>query len=553
MTHLTLIEHHPRAVLEAFRRGEFDSFEWLGEADEKEFFELLFREKMLLALAESMPSARQKHEVPLWFILAANFSLKLHQQNSFLAWERVVRGGGLLRAMPPELASKRLDSQSQAFVLECQGFNRKNHYNRRAPCDQDTLRKALKDVPATAWLGWFNGPIQSVFQARGFFDPEGIFLGDASYLFVPDNEAYEGSSVLWMDEHNHPVDYDTLDAEARKRVRRRRGYKWVSLLHLRGRPRCSVYAAVAVVAGAAHECPLFYGLVDAFVARLGPGVMRKLILDRGFVDGERISHCQRDLGIDVIIPMKKKMDIWEDAWALGRTQPWQPWSSPKPPPAPAPANRPEVLRRREAARQRTLAKNKALEPPPEASKQHVGTELCAIRDFRSGSAASVPIHVVLVRERYAGGHTEEWGLMSTGDFAQAGALREDYGLRTQIEERHRLIKCFYDLTDFRSRAFAAVTAQVVFVLLAYPLRQWQLWQWQQERLAGLSPQAMREELNVRRESVVIYHQQSYAQMPLVSVSRELVQLEGEGRGKALGKITEMEQQRFEPPNNPRPR
>ncbi len=165
----------------------------------------------------------------------------------------------------------------------------------------------------------------------------------------------------------------------------------------------------------------------------------------------------------------------------------------------------------------------------------------------------MPIHVVLLRQRYADGHAEEWGLMTTGEFAEGGAVRSDYGLRAQIEERHRMIKCFYDLTDFRSRSLALVTAQVVLVLLTYTLRQWQLWKWHQERLAGLSPQAMREELNVRREYVVIYHEQSYAQLPLVSFSRELVQLEGVGRGKALGKITEMEQTMFEPPVHPRPR
>ena len=36
-----------------------------------------------------------------------------------------------------------------------------------------------------------------------------------------------------------------------------------------------------------------------------------MILDRGFMDGERISHCKRDLGVDVLIPMKKKMDLWK--------------------------------------------------------------------------------------------------------------------------------------------------------------------------------------------------------------------------------------------------
>ena len=88
---LSIIEHHPQRVLEAFRRGEFDQIEIIGQADEKEFFELCFKEKILEALAKTMPSATKKQEVPPWFILAANLSLKLHLENSFLAFERVVR------------------------------------------------------------------------------------------------------------------------------------------------------------------------------------------------------------------------------------------------------------------------------------------------------------------------------------------------------------------------------------------------------------------------------------------------------------------------------
>ena len=93
-------------MLEAFRRGEFDQIEIIGQADEKEFFELCFKEKLLAALAEQMPTARKKEDVPLWFILAANLSLKLHLENSFYAFERVVRCGGLLSALSPDLAAK---------------------------------------------------------------------------------------------------------------------------------------------------------------------------------------------------------------------------------------------------------------------------------------------------------------------------------------------------------------------------------------------------------------------------------------------------------------
>ena len=107
-----------------------------------------------------------------------------------------LRCGGLLSALPPDLAAKHLEAKTRQWALHCQGFNAKNSYDRATPCDQDTLRKALKDVTATAWLEWFNGSVQQVFGAYGFFDPEGIFVGDGSCLFVPDNPAYEGSVVM---------------------------------------------------------------------------------------------------------------------------------------------------------------------------------------------------------------------------------------------------------------------------------------------------------------------------------------------------------------------
>jgi hypothetical protein len=547
---LTLIELHPQRVLAALRRGEFDQIEIIGQADEKDFFELCLRERLLPALAEEMPTARQKIEVPLWFILAANLSLKLHLENSFLAFERVVRCGGLLSALDPAIATKHLDAQTKALVLCCQGFNHKNDYDRTTPCDQDTLRKALKDVPAQKWLDWFNGPVQKVFQQYGFFDPAGVFIGDASYLFVPNNEAYEGSALLWFDEHNHPVNYEQLTAEQRKRAHLERCYKWVSLLHLRG--ESFVYAALALVPGNQHECPVLYQLVEQFIAAVGKGVMKQLLLDRGFIDGQAISHCKTDLGLDVLIPIKKNMDIWHDAWALGQGQPWQLIAPPPPAPKPAPPQRPEPIQRREAKRQQTLAAQKAAQPAPPPPEVVARSELCAIKGFTSWAAASVPLHVVLLRDTYADGHQEGWGLMSTEDFPDALRIKLAYERRTQIEERHRQLKCFYDLTDFGSRSFAAITAQVVLVLLTYTLRQWQLWKAQQEQLANRGPELIRRGLAIHQQWVVIYHQQAYAQLPLVSFARELAELAAEARAKALAKLRQLEQSLLCPTELPRP-
>jgi Transposase DDE domain len=541
LSDLEIIEHHPQQVLQAFRCGEFDQIEIIGEADEKEFFELCFQEKILGALAEQMPTARKKEEVPRWFQLAAHLSLKLHLENSYSAFERVVQCGGLLSALPPEVASKHLDAQSQEIWLQCRGFNDKNEYPRKMPCDDDTLRKAVKDVPAEDWLKWFNEGSQRIFQRYGFFDPAGIFLGDGSYLFVPDNPAYEGSVVLWFDEHNHPVHYDKLSAQERKKAHRERCYKLVSLVHVRG--DCYVYAAAALVAGNVHEGPILYELVERFVQAVGPGVLKLLILDRGFIDGKNISRCKKEWGIDVLIPLKKKMDIWEDAWALGQRESWQSFAVSVPEAKTPVKEKPEGIARREAKRQQTLAQRR---PPADPAQVLTHREFCWLKGFNSWSEATVPIHVLLMRERYADRHLEEWGLMTTRAYTDVQRPRADYQHRVKIEERHRLLKCFHDLSDFCSRDFNVIAAQVVFILLSYTLRQWQLWKLHQEELAGCTPGLMRRRLNLRKQYVVIYVGHAYAQMPLVRFTREVLELEPEARAKALAKIRILEQSLLNP-------
>ncbi len=533
---LELVEPHPRRVLEAFRRGEFDGLEILGRADEKAFFELCFRERLLEALAQAMPTARKKEEVPRWFILAANLSLRLHGEHAFLAWERVVRCGGLLNALDPKLASKHWDRSSGRVLLDCVGFNDKNLYDRQTPCHQDTVRKYAQDVSAADWQAWFNGPVQGSFQAYGFFDPEGVFIGDGSYLFVPDNPAYEGSVVMWFDEHNHPVDYQKLDQAQRRKAHRERCYKLVSLLHLRG--GAYVYAALAVVPGNAHEDPILYELVERFVRQVGPGVMKKLILDRGFIDGPRIAYVKTVLEVDVLIALKKNMDLWTDAWRLSQTLAWQPQVLPTPAPA-APLKRPLVIEKRERKRQQTLAGQRAQAPPPDPATVIQSRALCPIKGFKWGQAP-VPLHVVVMRETYADGHQQGWALMSTEDFADPQQPARDYARRPTIEERHRQLKCFYDLTDFHSRRFNAVVAQVLFVLLSYTLRQWQLWRSGHEELAGAHPQQIQRRLNLEDQSVVIYHRHAYAQLPLVSFTREVLELEPPARLKALAQIRRLE-------------
>ena len=261
---------------------------------------------------------------------------------------------------------------------------------------------------------------------------------------------------MWFDEHNHPVDYDQLDAAARRNVVRRRCYKWVSLLHRRG--ESFVYAAIALVPGNVHENTVLWKLVDQFVGRVGAGVMKWLILDRGFIDGEAISRCKTQHQVDVLIPIKQNMDLWTDAWALAAQGQWELLPEPAAVVAAPVPQRPEKLVRREAQRQKTLALRRAQAPAPAPRPRQ---EACAIEGFTSWSSCSVPLEVVLIRTAGSQNPEDRWALLTTASKVAPARLIQRYGLRPGIEERHRQLKCFYDLSDFRSRSLNADRKSVV--------------------------------------------------------------------------------------------
>ena len=156
---------------------------------------------------------------------------------------------------------------------------------------------------------------------------------------------------------------------------------------------------------------------------VGLGVVQLWILDRGFIDGPNISRCKKEFEIDVLISMKKKMDIWEDAWALGKRESWQSFAVPAPKAQAPVKDRPAALARREAKRQQTLAQRR---PAPDPAQVLTHREFCGLKGFSSWSQASVPIHVLFMRERYGDGHLEEWGLLTTRDYREVRQPREDY-------------------------------------------------------------------------------------------------------------------------------
>jgi hypothetical protein len=279
---LVIFEENKPLVLEALRNGEFDYIEVASEVFEADFFRFIKARAFLGELAGTYPTPRKKEEVPFWFYVASNLSMRLHGVHAFDAFPMVVRCGGMLQAFGPQAGRKVVHPESGETTVFCEGFNQKNHYDRETPCDPDYLRKVAKDTDAAALMGWFNRDVVRVFRKHRAFDPEGIFIGDGSYLFVPDNPNYEGSVKMRFDEHNHPVSleqYNKMSEAQKGRCPWRRCYKMVTLLHTNRRREFFLFVGVKVISGKDHECPVLYELIKQFVEAMGPGVMKRLIVD----------------------------------------------------------------------------------------------------------------------------------------------------------------------------------------------------------------------------------------------------------------------------------
>ncbi len=553
-------EHDPKFVIEALRRGEIDYLENLSEAAEADFFRHLIGRDALTRLAEHYPTPRKKEEVPVWLYIASQISLKLHDA-SYHAFPYVLRSGGLIAALGPEVGRKAVHPDTQDVTLACAGFNDKNTNDRQTPCDQDFLRKFARDTNAGQLHDWFNREVPRLLRSLKLFDSEGLFIGDASYVFVPDNEKYEGSVKLLFDEHNHPVDPSQVDLRD-KRYQWRRCYKLVSIIHVNRSLDLFLTVAARVAPGNQHECPILYELVDGFVKAVSGGWMKVLIVDRGLIDGANIARLKTAYKIDTVVPLKKNMDAYQDVMGLTRLKDfvWEPYSEPGAAPAPQ-TDRPKhpTIVKRELKRQQTLAAKKGLPPPqslpqpaPQPSPPQPRTLLGIARGVTSWTECTVPLTVVASREIGTDGEVKDWVLATTSATFSAAHTRSAYALRTAIEERHRQYKCFWDVARMPSCKFSMVVTQVLFVLLAYTLMQAHLFLRHRQEMNPRTRQRLLQFLNPTLEVVAVYYQQRFCLLSLAEFAVILLELDETSRAKLLPRIKQIKRDVYQLLQNARP-
>jgi Transposase DDE domain len=175
------------------------------------------------------------------------------------------------------------------------------------PMHQKTLADAVERLSADDLERVLNGTARRLVE-RGFFaKSKGHFALDASDL--PTTAHYLGAGLLTKTERRVTRKKEVVEVE-----RQVWGFQVfiVYEVHLR------LIVAAKVVPIQERETTHTLALVRQAIANVGAGMIRDLLIDRGFLDGADLWVLQHDLGIDFVVPAKDKMLVSVDAQALAR-------------------------------------------------------------------------------------------------------------------------------------------------------------------------------------------------------------------------------------------
>jgi hypothetical protein len=237
--------------------------------------------------------------------------------------------------------------------------------------------------------------------------------------------------------------------------------------------------------------------VDQFVSEIGKGVIKLLIMDREFIDGVMITRFKKNYGIDCLVPLKSNMHALLDALGISKIE-----------------------------RVKWLVYN---EVKDETGKVVEVEEVAGVGRVESWESCEVPLYVVLVRTRKAGGRSEIWALASTKEFRDPKEARKLYTGRMQIEERIDQIKNCWWVGCFTTPNFNADVVHVFFVLLTYTLVQLYLKATHHEELGTKTIETLKQEERLGKDAVIVYAEKYFAVFDLDEYIDIILHLEAKPR------------------------
>jgi hypothetical protein len=465
---LLLLRENPEAVLAALRRGWVDAMDAAGDQVTDLHVLDALKSGLLAECAAAFPDPRLNPEIPAAVLLTASVAAAFQG-------EYALRESGCALHSPALLAELGLNA---TWLRPGEGLSRRGTAQ-AAVFHGDVLRKLLLQlaaadreagqIPGASLLRWWNQTVGPAFlhHAGG---GSGAWIRDATKLVVRlENDRYEGSEVI------------REDGKAPQR-----GYKLGLLSSLIDTGRLLVGVAFAGIR--TGDLPLTTALVRGEGTPLQAG--DSLREDRGLLDGAEITCLKRDLGVEVIFPLKKAMLAFRLALARVATRPhrWQ--------------------------------------PHPSRPKQEIQK---VIEIGGPWEECQVPLDGVVVREwNHQEQEYEYWVFASTEQGRSAKGILRDYEARSECEEDHRQVKGpDWELDEFTSRRLVEILYHVLIVLFAYNLCQLYGQTEAGQRFAGKTKRARQRELRrQRRVQVVVVAGAHYAVFDWAVVAEVLLAVEG---------------------------
>lgn len=466
---MRVLEENKKKVLREFEQGEVTYIDLSHWTFADRFVAFLLAIDFFAHAVRTYPNPRKKQEVPLWILICCALQMKLHTTSSFSRLPGILASGAILSRLGYNIG---MNSGG--------GFNDKNRHDRGTPLDQDSVRKFYRDGNYLRTRGWYNRDLPSFFRSRRGFDKHGIFVLDQIHLVVPDNPHYTDVARMPVDEHGQRIDMSGMSDEQKKAIRFRPCYALSELLHVFNDEAGYIVAGYQLDAGNTDELPQGQRLIKDFVQAVGSGVMKLLIVDRGYIDGKFISHVKTEYGIDIMVPLRLSMDVLKDAVRLAESGLGDPgkWKLYK----------------------------RYLHRGVEFTE-----EVCHIRQPGIWDECSVELHVSLMRIRCDDEAPQRyWGIATTYEPSSPAEVFDTYAKRTCIEERHKQFKRTWNIGKFSSPNRSLVETHVLFTLLTYSLVQLYLSKKHLSDLADKTIDTLRHEERLGKDSVVVYGKQNFA-------------------------------------------
>ena len=392
---LPIISHKQKETIANLKAGEIDDLRVSNQLPIDDIVKFGLKEGFLKEGLKSFPDPRKNFDIPIEVLLLPQVLQRLDDEHSLLLAPYMLNSAELITELG-----------YSARVLE-DGFNTKNKYERTTPFHGESLKHVLLSTKADKILSWFNNDWNQIMKSNAPGRTRQYII-DGTEIIVPRHlyESFEGAGLV--KDSNDEISC---------------GYKivWIQeIIDRKGVIRSMKFAPIQT-----HDLIIGKELIAEFDFEEGA----LLLMDRGFLDGEWITHLKIERKIDICMPLRSNSEITQFAVAQAeRDNSWTPHP--------------------------TREKQKIYQ----IKKTELDWSLCQC--FKSG---------VLVRFKKKNGEEKNIVFVDTREGLTGKTILATYDQRSEIEETHRQMKCFQGLEKLPSKKFIHVVFRIIMGTIAYNL------------------------------------------------------------------------------------